>query len=182
MAQRHDEITAAGGRVVGITIDSPLQNSALISKLDLPFPILSDPDRSGAITPFGVADEKDERIIARPATVIVDSSGSEIFRFVSRDFADRITEDSAVEALAGLGLGPTTQEAPQLGPASPGPRVLPIEHLRPYYRGARFAVIALSRRFPEIDEEAAAYIDELDRYTESVIELYRRQRASAEDS
>ena len=140
----------------------------MISKLHLPFPILSDPDRSGAITPFGVADEYDERNIAQPATIIIDPSGGEAFRVISRDFADRIAEDAVIEALGGLELPPTTQEAPQLGPATPGPKAMPIEHLRPYYRGARFAVVALSRRFPDIGDEAASYIAQMDRYLENV--------------
>lgn len=36
-----------------------------------PFPLLSDPDRSKAIIPLGVADEKDDRLLSRPALIVV---------------------------------------------------------------------------------------------------------------
>ncbi len=169
--------------MVGITIDTPEQNAALIEKLDLPFPILSDPDRSGAITAFGVADPVDERSIARPAIVVITPEGIEAHRQKARDFADRATEDEVLEQVRALGLPPATQEPPVLGRAEPGPRAMPFEHLHPYFRGARFAVVALSRRHPEISEEdAARYIAQMDRYAENVVDLFRRKRAAAEDS
>jgi hypothetical protein len=173
-------MTGAGALLVGISVDSPERNAAMIEKLELPFPILSDPDRSGAITPFEVADEKDERKIARPATVIIDAAGKEVFRFVSRDFADRIPEDAVIAALERLELEPISQAAPQLGPVEPGPKAMPFEQLAPYFRGARFAVVALSRRYPELADDAAAYIEEVDRYTENVLELFRRKRDRAQ--
>ena len=61
----------AGARVFAISVDPPGRNAAMVEKLSLPFPYLSDPDRSQAIIPYGVADEKDERKIARPSIVLV---------------------------------------------------------------------------------------------------------------
>ena len=49
----------------------------MVEKLDLPFPLLSDPDRSLAIGPFDVVDESDPRDLARPAMIIVDPDGNE---------------------------------------------------------------------------------------------------------
>lgn len=181
MATRHAEITEAGVQVVGISVDTPQQNSALIGALDLPFPILSDSDRSGAITPYDLADPDDPREIARPAVVLVTSGGDEAFRIASLDFADRPTEDEVVEAIRALSLPPTVQHRPTLGPAEPGPRAMPFELLNPYFRGARFAVVALSRRHPDLGEDAARYIAEMDRYMEAVTALFRRSKATAED-
>lgn len=121
---RHQQLLEAGARIFAISIDPPERNAAMVEKLSLPFPYLSDPDRSQAIIPYGVADEIDERRIARPAIVVVTPAREEAFRFVSRDFADRMPEDEVVAAVHQLNLAPTTQEPPERGPAEPGPRSL----------------------------------------------------------
>lgn len=148
----------------------------MVEKLDLPFPILSDPDRAKAITPYGVADPKDPREIARPSVVLLMPDGTEAWRRVSRDFADRVTEDEVVEQVKALGLPPTSQPRPEPGAAEPGPKAMPFEALHPYFRGARFAVVALSRRHPGIADDAEGYIAEMDRYMENVVALFRRKR------
>jgi hypothetical protein len=178
LAIRHPEFTAAGGRIFGISIDSPEQNAAMVEKLGLPFPLLSDPNRSQAIVPYGVADPKDDRNIALPTVVLVAPGGEERARFPSRDFADRPPEDDVLAALRLLGLPPTMQPAPAPGHAQPGPNAMPLEALFPYYRGARFAVIAMSRRHPETKDEADRYVALLDRYTEAVKQAYRAKRDS----
>lgn len=154
----------------------------MIDKLDLPFPLLSDPDRSSAIVPFDVADAADKRNIARPAVILLDPSGTEVYRRVARDFADRVTEDDVVEQVRALGLPPTSQAVPELGTAEPGPKAMPFDALVPYYRGARFAVVAMSRRHPEIESDAQDYIDEMDRYMANVVALFRKRRERAQES
>ncbi len=148
----------------GVVIDSPEQNAAMIDKLELPFPILSDPDRSAAIEPYGAADPKDQRNIAKPTVVVVGTDGSELFRMESRDFADRLPEEELVEALQAMDLPPTSQEPPVTGPAEPGPKAMPREALVPYYRGARFAAVALGNRHPQAKEDADRYVAQMDRY------------------
>ena len=166
---RHQQLLEAGARIFAISIDPPERNAAMVEKLSLPFPYLSDPDRSQAITPYGVADEIDERRIARPAIVVVTPAREEAFRFVSRDFADRMPEDEVVAAVHQLNLAPTTQEPPERGPAEPGPRSLSTAMLRIYFRGARFAAQAMGLRHghhaAEIKADSKAYVAEMDRYT-----------------
>ena len=130
--------------MAAISIDSPPQNAALIESLRLPFPILSDPDRTGAIGPYGLADEKDRRNIARPAAVVVTPDGEEALRILSRDYADRPTEDTVVSAVAALNLAATSQQPPALGSAEPGPAAFDFEQMVPYFRGARFAANAIN--------------------------------------
>ncbi len=141
----------------------------MVEKLTLPFPYLSDPDRSKAIIPYGVADEKDDRHIALPAIVVVTPDREEAFRFVSRDFADRLPEDQLVLAVQQLGFASTTQEPPRIGPAEPGSRSLSLHDLRIYFRGARFAALAMGlrhgHRAEEIKVDSKAYVAEMDRYT-----------------
>lgn len=166
MSDRYETITGAGGRIVCISVDSPLRNAALIVKLRVPFPILSDPDRSGAIEPYGVADPKDKRNIARPAMFVVAPDREVVYSAVSRDFADRTSEEAAVASLIELGLPPTTPEEFQVGPGEPGPYAVKIEDMEPYYRGAMFAVRALRGRHPEIADDANDYIAQMNRYGE----------------
>lgn len=146
----------------------------MIDKLSLPFPLLSDPERSGAISPFGVADPKDERSISRPAMVLVDS-GSEVWRFESRDFADRLPEEEALARAEELGREPTTQERPDPVEPAPGPRAISLDALPYYLRGARFAALAMGLRHGHHDEaikdDSKAYVAEMDRYFEAVQEL-----------
>ncbi len=171
MSNRYGEITSAGGRIVVITVDSPPQNAAIIEKLHLPFPILSDPDRSLAIEPYGVADPKDPRNLARPSIFIVAPNHELVFGEVSDDFADRAAEEGVVATLQDLELPPTTPEIIQPGPAEPGPRAMPLHAMEPYFRGAKFAVTAMKLRHPEVEEDAAIYIAQMDRYIELVKEL-----------
>ena len=176
MAQRHDEITGAGTRIYGISVDTPEQNSALIQNLMLPFPILSDPDRTHAIAPYGAIDELDRRDIARPAAIVITPEGVEAFRMHSRDYADRPMEDTILEALQMLDLPATSQPPPQLGPAEPGPNAFRFNEMVPYYRGARFAVHAMGNRFPEARAEADAYMAQLDRYIAAAKVLFKAKQ------
>lgn len=148
----------------------------MVEKLGLPFPLLSDPERTGAIEPYGVADPRDERNIALPTVVLVGPDGEEKARFTSRDFADRPSEDEVLTALRSLGLPPVEQVSPEVGEARPGPNAMPFQHLLPYYRGARFAVIAMAGRHPETRDEADEYVALLDRYTEAAKQAYRAKR------
>lgn len=164
----------------GVSIDSPVQNAAMIEKLAVPFPLLSDPDRSGAIEPFEVADPDDERLISRPAMVLLAPGGSEVWRFVSRDFADRLPEEDVLARVKELGWGSVTQEAPESGIPEPGPSAMPLEALLPYFRGARFAALAMGRRHGDharsIVDDSKGYVAEMDRFTEAVRELLDRRR------
>lgn len=155
-------------RIVAIDVDSPGQHAAMVAKLDLPFPFLSDPDRSLAIEPYGVADPKDPRTIAIPTAVLLSPDGEERYRRASTDFADRPTEDELLDQAKALELPTTTQDPPRPGTPDPGRSAVDITQLPPYYRGAKFAAIAVSRRFPETKETSKAYGAQMDRYIEAI--------------
>jgi len=171
LSDRYDEITAAGGRIAAISVDSPGQNSAMIEKLQLPFPALSDPDRTGAIELYGVADPKDPRLIARPSIFVVSPGAEVVFTETSRDYADRASEVSAVEALTALGLASTTAEEFDPGTPEPGPKAMPLRAMEPYFRGAKFAVNAMKIRHSSVAEDASEFISQMDRYIDLVQHL-----------
>lgn len=151
----------------------------MIEKLDVPFPYLSDPERSEAVGPFDVVDEKDARNLARPAMILVDPEGEERFRFVSRDFADRYPEDKVLEVADGLGLPPTTAEPMNAGNPEPGPSAMSFEGLFYYLRGARFAALAMGLRHKDlgesIKEDSKAYVESMDRMLEAIKDYAKRR-------
>ena len=174
MAIRHDEYTGAGAVVAAVSVDSVGANAAMVDTLGLPFPILSDPDRSEAITAYGVADPKDPRSIALPTTVVVSPDGAEVWRRPSFDFADRPDEAEVIDVLRTMQWPPTEQEVPTPGVAEPGPNAMPFDSLTAYYRGAKFAAVAMSRRFPEAKDSAKAYASQMDRYIDAVHQVRDR--------
>jgi hypothetical protein len=165
--------------MVGIDIDSPGQHAAMIEKLEIPFPYLSDPDRSRAIEPYAVVDHKDARNLARPAMILIDTDGEERFRFVSRDFADRYPEDKVLEVAAELGVDATTAEPMNVGTPEPGPSAMPFEGLWHYLRGARFAALAMGLRHKDlgesIKEDSKAYVETMDRMLGHIKDYTKRR-------
>lgn len=155
----------------------------MIEKLDLPFPFLSDPDRSAAIGPYGLENTVDPRALARPAIVLVGPDGEEAWRWESRDFADRIPEEEVVAAARELGLDPVAAEPVAPGTPEPGPGAMRRLDLVPYFRGAKFAAQAMYLRLraePGAKEpakaESLAFAAEADRYIAALKDLHRRLR------
>jgi len=149
----------------------------MVAKLQLPFPILSDPDRSRAIAPYDVVDEHDRRNIARPATVIISPNGEEVFRFVGDDYAHRPRFEVVIDELHDLELAPVTQDPPRIGEASPSANAMQFEQIVPYFRGGRFAAIAMGRRHPEAKEDADAYVVQVDDYIEATKALFKAKQS-----
>jgi hypothetical protein len=179
MARRHDEFLERGGRVYAISADTPPMNTAVVEKLALPFPFLSDPDRTRVISPLGFADEKDPRGISRPGAVIVSTDGEVIYEKVGRDYADRPEEDVLLEQLGSLGLPATTQERPVIGESEPGDKAMPYEGLPHYFRGAKFAARALRIRHrdssKELDTDAREYVKMVERYLDALPSVEERK-------
>jgi hypothetical protein len=165
--------------MVAIDVDSPRQHAAMIEKLSLPFPFLSDPDRSNVIEPYGLSNPNDPRNLAFPAIVLVDPSGAEQWRWVSRDFADRLPEDEVIEVATSFGWPPTHQPEFEVGEAQAGPRAMPFDGLGFYLRGARFAALAMGLRHghhaESIKEDSKAYVAQMDRFLEDYHDLKERR-------
>jgi hypothetical protein len=144
----------------------------MVEKLNLPYPMLSDPDRSLAIGPYGLANDSDPRKLAIPATIVIDPDGNEVLRLVSRDYADRPFEDEALAMLRGLDLAPLSPLVLNPGTAAPGPRSMPFGELRTYFRGAKFGALALGLR-SDASDEASAFGKLMDHYIEDVRAMFR---------
>jgi peroxiredoxin len=97
-ARKYGEFQSRGAEVVGISVDSVEQNGAMVEKLLLPFPLLSDSDPDGAvIRRAGVFDEVGR--IAKPSIFAVTHDGQVIFKYVGQDFIDRPGDEPLFDAL-----------------------------------------------------------------------------------
>ncbi len=83
-------------------MDTVGQNRAMVDKLLLPFPVLSDPD-AVVIEPWGVLNAA-EKGIAKPALFLVLPDWSVAYRYVGEDFTDRPTDE---ELFSGAAAGRT---------------------------------------------------------------------------
>lgn len=154
----YDQFERRGARVVGISVDPPDHNRAMVEKLRLPFPLLSD--AQGALSRrYGVWNG-DERV-AIPAIVVVDRAGTVRWVYAGHDFADRPGDEEVFGALDGLGTDdPETgaesrAEEPEIRVTAadathsvrPDRPAITLAQLVPYYRGAFFTTVALKGRF-----------------------------------
>ena len=92
-----DRFKAEGVSVAAIVVDPEENNRAMVGKLLLPFPILSDPE-SRVIKEWDVLNAA-EHDIARPATFVIRRDGTISYRYVGVDYTDRPTDE---EVFAGL--------------------------------------------------------------------------------
>lgn len=108
---------------MGISVDPAERNAAMVDKLALPYPLLSDPDGQEAIKPYGVW--HDGQSFARPAVVLLRPDGSEAVRQVGEDFADRLPEEELVEANRADNLPAARNHPPHREPRDPDRRGRP---------------------------------------------------------
>lgn len=179
MAQRHAEFLERGARLFAISADTPPMNAAVVRRLALPFPILSDPDRDQAITPLGFADEDDPRDISRPGAMMISTDGETAYTMLGRDYAHRPVEDLLLQRVEALGLPPTSQDPPELGEVEPGEKAVPLEALPYYFRGAKFTALALRRRHRDLGDDFAedtrAYLEMVERYLDALTGVEERR-------
>ena len=90
---------SAGVSLAGISVDPIENNRAMVEKLLLPFPLLSDPD-GRVIKEWDVWNDNDGGI-AKPSIFAIRSDGSIGWAYVGRDFADRPTDDELFNSLRG---------------------------------------------------------------------------------
>ena len=66
-----------------------------------------------------------------------------------------------------------------------GAPAMPLENLVPYFRGARFSLVGLRLRHPDLPANVRADIDRrlamLDRYSEAAVATYRLRRKQDEE-
>ncbi len=129
----------------------------MVEKLDLPFPLLSDP-RGELIKRCGLWN--DEEGVSEPAIVALDKSGTVQYLYSGgTDFADRPQEESLlyildkVDSDGEYGRGEpdiriSAQEA-ENETVRPEKSAMRLEQLQPYYRGVYFATVSMNKKLAD---------------------------------
>jgi peroxiredoxin Q/BCP len=102
-ARSWDRFEQAGLQVAAISVDSMEQQRAMVEKLLLPFPVLSDPEGE-VIRTWGVWTDA-EGGIARPSLFLLRPDGSIAYSYVGSDYADRPSDDELFAAAAAVAVG-----------------------------------------------------------------------------
>ncbi len=100
-ARNWDRFVKEGVTLAGISVDPIENNRAMVEKLLLPFPLLSDPE-GRVIREWAVWNDNDGGI-AKPSIFAIREDGSIGWAYVGRDFADRPTDDELFNSLRGGG-------------------------------------------------------------------------------
>ncbi|TAN31709.1 redoxin domain-containing protein [bacterium] len=98
-ARTWDRFVNEGVSLAGISVDPVENNRAMVDKLLLPFPLLSDPE-GRVIKAWGVWTDG-EGGIARPSIFAVRSDGRVAWRYVGNDYADRPADDELLDSVRG---------------------------------------------------------------------------------
>jgi hypothetical protein len=165
---------------VAISVDSPGRNEALRQRWKLPFAVVSDPGGVEWLVPLDAWHGAERGGVAWPVVVLVAPDGHEVFRFRSRDFADRPGDDDLIDALTALELPPIA-----LGPADAtcepvdDDAALRVDAFGPYFRGIRFGTMSLSGRLSDAGDRAEALA--MSAMAISFLDAWKQRRSGAED-
>jgi hypothetical protein len=129
----------------------------MVEKLDLPFPLLSDP-RGELTKRCGLWNV--EEGVCEPAIVALDKSGTVQYLYSGgTDFADRPQEESLLYILDRVGsegeysggdpdIRISAEEA-ENETVRPDKPAITLEQLQPYYRGVYFATVSMKKKLAD---------------------------------
>ena len=145
--------------MIAVSTDDDVRQAGMFARWPTPHvQYVADPDRSLMLEPLGLVDPDDERRIALPAMIVIDPDGNEAYRYVGRDFADRTTDEAVYGALEALELDPI--DPPAGGPVADVPddlgRFFAPASMVPYFKGNRFAAVAIGGRTNDPELRAVA--------------------------
>ena len=86
LAAVHAELAGQGVGLAAISVDDPADSRALAERLELPFPLLSDPE-ARVIAAYGV--QMEGQMLAVPATFVVRPDRTIAWRYVGDAVPDR---------------------------------------------------------------------------------------------
>lgn len=154
-----ERIHQAGGEVIAVSTDDEVRQAGMFARWPTPHVrYVSDPGGERYLRPLELFDPEQRGGIGLPGLLVIDPGADVVYRYVGRDFADRTTDEEALTALERLGLDPV--EPPDGGPAREVPDDLggffvPAD-LVPYFKGNRFAAVAIGGRLHDAESRAVA--------------------------
>jgi hypothetical protein len=159
LASASEKIHDNGAEVIAVSTDDAVRQAGMFSRWPTPNVLyVPDPGGEKILGPLGLMDPEDARNIALPAMIVIAPDGTEVYRYVGRDFADRTTDDEVYAAVAGLGLEPI--DVPPGGPVAEFPDDLrgffKVDDLVPYFKGTRSGARAIKMRADDPEFKASA--------------------------
>lgn len=149
LATDYDRIQGAGAELAAVSVDDDGRQAGMAQRWGMDRTrFVSDPGGEAILRPIGLFDPEERGGIALPGMLIIEPGGEEVYRYQGRDFADRTNDDDLWAAVEALGL-------PPVDPPPWRPEVAVPDDLRgyfrprdlaPYFRGNRFASIAIAGR------------------------------------
>lgn len=152
LASQAERIRNAGAEVVAISVDADERQAAMYARWPTPdIQYVADPGGNTYLQPLGLFDPEERGGIALPGLLVLDPDGNEVFGYRGRDFADRTHDDDALGALESLGLEPLPAGIELGGPVDESvgveqPGAFTPRILVPYFKGNRFAAVAIQMR------------------------------------
>lgn len=159
LAADQDRVNGLGAEVIAISVDDEGRQAGMADRWRLRFTsLVSDPGGERYLQPLELWDPESRGGIALPGIVVIDPEGNERYRYQGRDFADRTTDDEIFAALEDLGLTAVEPEVVEHSAEVPGDLkgYFRPDDYGPYYRGNRFAAIAIGGRLPSKETAAVA--------------------------
>jgi hypothetical protein len=154
-----DRIHRAGGEVIAISTDDDVRQAGMFARWPTPHvQYVSDQGGERYLGPLELFDPEERGGIGLPGLLVIAPDAEVVYRYVGRDFADRTTDEEALTALERLSLDPI--EPPDGGPIGPVPddldRFFAPADLVPYFKGNRFAAVAIGGRLHDRESRAVA--------------------------
>lgn len=100
MQSRYHDFQTLKTDIVGICVDPPEANAKVVAKLDLTYPILSDPDLK-VIDAFGLRHDNGlmGKDIARPAVFILDKEGRVLWKDLTANYRVRVKPGTLIDVI-----------------------------------------------------------------------------------
>ncbi|MEM7272318.1 MAG: hypothetical protein AAF547_04495 [Actinomycetota bacterium] len=177
LATNYDRIHGAGAELAAVSVDDDVRQAGMAERWGFTHTaFVSDPGGEQILAPLGLFDPEERGGIALPGMVIIAPDGTEVYRYQGRDFADRTNDDDLWAALEALDL-PAVDVPPwttDVEVPEDLARFFRPTDFGPYFRGNRFAAVAIGGRLP--DKETAAIAREHRMMADASLEAWDEHR------
>lgn len=107
LATSLERIHGAGAELLAISVDDDSRQAGMAQRWGLDaVRFVSDPGGETMLKPMDLFDPEERGGIALPGMVLIGPDGSEVYRYIGRDYADRTNDEEIWAPLKALGLSP----------------------------------------------------------------------------
>ena len=107
LATNLDRIHGAGAELLAVSVDDGSRQVGMAQRWGLDaVRFVSDPGGETMLQPLELFDPEERGGIALPGMILIAPDGSEAYRYIGRDYADRTNDEEIWPSLEALGLSP----------------------------------------------------------------------------